>query len=411
MDTKAGRGQGATAPESQVVHDGASVGACYAAFPEAEHRQRLAQARQALARAGFDGCVSVAPEHLYYLGGYDAWVSANSPQALVFRTDGGEPALVLRDVDRLLALETSWVRDLRTYRLLAEDPTALIAKAVREQGLGRGRLAVEFQSYALPHELGLRLTRTLAPARLDDATDLLGDLRLVKSPTEMAYLRQAGSHAALGLEAFRSALQPGISEVALAGRLEAAMRGAGGDYWAIPTELASGPRTPGGHATPRERIIEPGDLVHVEFAGVARRYHAVSIQTVAVGDPGPRARDVYQLARESLRAGLGAVRPRAPVGAVEEASLEPLRRVGLERAAMMRFGYGVGLAYPPIWLETLQISRGVDRWLEVGTVFVLHACVELVDEGIGVIIGGTYALTSAGAEMLAGAGDVDLHVA
>ena len=42
--------------------------------------------------------------------------------------------------------------------------------------------------------------------------------------------------------------------------------------------------------------------------------------------------------------------------------------------------------------------------------FVLHACVELVDEGIGVIQGGTYLLTTRGLEMLAGAGDVDLHV-
>jgi Xaa-Pro aminopeptidase len=383
----------------------------FAAFAEGEHRERLARARETLTRAGFDGCVSVAPEHLYYLGGYDAWVSVNSPQALVFRADGGEPTIVLRDVDRLLALETSWVRDLRTYRLLAEDPATRIAEVAREKGLDRGRLAMEFQSYALPLHLGLRLTGALAPARVEDATERLGDLRLVKSPGEMAYLRQAGRHAAVGLGAFRAGLRPGVTEVALAGRLEAAMRAAGGDYWAIPTELASGPRTPGGHATPRERVIEPGDLVHVEFAGVARRYHAVAIQTGAVGEPSRRARDVYRLTHESFRAGLAAVRPGAPVDAVEEASLEPLRRAGLEASAMMRFGYGVGIAYPPIWLETLQISRGVDRRLQVGTVFVLHACVELVDEGIGVVIGGTFALTTSGLEMLAGAGDVDLHVA
>ena len=73
----------------------------FAAFPETEHRDRLARARERLARAGFAGCVSVAPEHLYYLGGYDAWVSVNSPQALVFRADGGEPTLVLRDVGQV----------------------------------------------------------------------------------------------------------------------------------------------------------------------------------------------------------------------------------------------------------------------------------------------------------------------
>ena len=134
----------------------------FAAFSEAEHRERLARARRTLDAAGFDGCVSVAPEHLYYLAGYDAWVSVNSPQALVFQTDGGEPTLVLRDVDRPLATETSWVPDVRTYRLLAEDPAALIAAVAREHGLGQGRLAVELESYALPAALGHRLTRALA---------------------------------------------------------------------------------------------------------------------------------------------------------------------------------------------------------------------------------------------------------
>jgi Xaa-Pro dipeptidase len=383
----------------------------FPAFSDAEHSERLARARQRLAAAGFDGCVSVAPEHHYYLAGYDAWVSVNSPQALVFRTDGGEPTLVLRDVDRHLALETSWVRDLRTYRLLAEDPAALVGEVARGHGLGDGRLAVETASYALPLGLGRELIRALAPARVEDATEFLGDLRLIKSASELAYLRQAAGHAAAGLEAARRALRPGITELALAAAVEAAMRTAGSDYWAIPTELASGPRTPGGHATPRDRVIEPGDLVHLEFAGVARRYHAVAIQTLAAGEPSRRAREVYRLTRESLRAGLRAVRPGVPASAVEEASLEPLREAGLEATAMMRFGYGVGIAYPPIWLETLQISRGVDRRLEPGMVFVLHACVELIEEGLGVIIGGTYALGPSGLELLSGAGDVDLYVA
>ncbi len=42
------------------------------AFPEDEHRARLARARRVLAGAGLSGCISVAPELLNYFGGYDA---------------------------------------------------------------------------------------------------------------------------------------------------------------------------------------------------------------------------------------------------------------------------------------------------------------------------------------------------
>ena len=56
----------------------------FAAFPEAEHRHRLTRARHALREAGFEIAVVMAPEHLFYLGGYDSWVAVNSPQAMIF---------------------------------------------------------------------------------------------------------------------------------------------------------------------------------------------------------------------------------------------------------------------------------------------------------------------------------------
>ena len=58
--------------------------ASYAAFSLDEHAERMTRAREALGRAGFDICVSIAPETHDYLAGYDSWVGVNSPQALIF---------------------------------------------------------------------------------------------------------------------------------------------------------------------------------------------------------------------------------------------------------------------------------------------------------------------------------------
>ncbi|MDA0702654.1 MAG: Xaa-Pro peptidase family protein [Proteobacteria bacterium] len=383
----------------------------FAAFADNEHHERLARARAALRDSGFDGCVSVAPETHFYLAGYDAWVAVNSPQALVFSAkDEREPTLVLRDCDRPMADETTWLSDIRSYRLNAEDHCALIAEVAAEHGLASGRIAVETQSYAITYAYGRDLAEALAPAEIDDGTAVLGGLRLLKSPAEMAYIRDAALFAELGLETARRRLRPGITEIALAGTVEGAMRVAGCDYWAIPTELAAGPRGTAMHATPRDRAILSGELVHMEFAGVARRYHAVALHTVALGKPSSRARDLYAATCESLAAGIAAIRPGAPVCDVEEACLAPLRRDGIADGFKMRFGYGIGIAYPPIWLESLQISRDFDTRLEPGMVFVLHAGVDLMDEGLGVVQGGTYALTDAGLEQLVGGGDVALEV-
>ena len=383
----------------------------FAAFPVSEHRERLARARKALKSAGFDFCISVAPEHLYYFGGYDSWVSVNSPQALLFSVDKGEPAIVLRNVDLSLVRESSWIDNIHTYHMLLEDPVALIARVAKRMGLKSGsRVAIEMQTYALPYSLGAALAAALAPAKLEDATYLLGDLRVIKSPREMDYMRQAAKYSTAGLAALRGAMKRGVTEIGLAAALGHGLRAAGSDYWAITTELSAGPRSAGGHAAPRPRVVGEGEIVHAEFSGVAARYHAASLHTMALGEPGKRARDIYRLGIESLKAGIKAVKVGAPVAAVEEASLKPLRREGLEKTAMMRFGYGIGIAYPPIWLETLQIARGIKRRLEPNMVFVLHSCLELPNENFGVIQGGTYAMSKNGIEMLAGSGAIDLEV-
>jgi Xaa-Pro aminopeptidase len=383
----------------------------FASFTEAEHRARLAQARRLMKEQGIDHCISVAPESLYYYGGYDSWVSVNSPQALIFSAYDDEPTIVLRDTDLSLAYESTWIKDIRAYRLMFDDIPGTFAAVAREKGLRGGKVAIEIQSYAIPHALGLALAKALAPAEIVDATVLLGIPRLIKSPAEMSYLRQAATYAQAGLDAMRRTLTPGITEIALAAEIENAMRTAGSDYWSIPTELAGGERSAGGHGTPRARIIEPGDLIHAEFAGVAARYHTTAIHTMAAGEPSARARKVYDVARASLAAGTAAIRPGAPVGDIEEASLEPVRAAGMEDAAIMRFGYGIGVAYPPIWLEPLQISRGPNQVMQEGMVFVLHSYLQFAEEGLGVIQGGTYALTDKGVEMLIGSGDTALEVA
>lgn len=379
-------------------------------FATGEHLERMGRARAALAAAGFEACVMVAPENVYYFGGYETWVGVNSPQFLIFTPGHDAPTLVLRNVDEPLARETSWVEDIRTYHLYTDDITDLVRRVLIEKGSTGGRIAMETQSYALSLAAGQQLAAALKPREIGDATELLGGLRLIKSAAEMALIEEAGRHAAQGLAALVRHAKPGITEIGLAAAIETAMRSAGSDYWAIPTELASGWRTPGGHATPRDKVIAPGDLIHAEFAGVSSRYHATALQTIAVGVPAPRARELYAIAMDSLKAGIAAVRPGVPVSAVEEASLVPLERAGIAHAAMMRFGYGIGIAYPPVWLETLQISRGFDRRLEPGMVFVLHSCIELADEGIGIVQGGTYHLTETGLRMLAGAGETELLV-
>jgi Xaa-Pro dipeptidase len=379
------------------------------AFPEAEYRERMARARRAIAGAGLDACICVAPELLCYFAGYDGHTQF-SIQALVFGADGGDaPSFVFRDVDRANAEDSCWLSDLRAYHHGQSDPLDLILEAVRERtgrSDGTRRIGVCWDSYAMPGAFALRLAAAMAPAELVDATRLVEPLRWIKSEREMAYIRRAAAFADAGLAAVRDALAPGLTEIQLAGRLEAAMREAGSEYSAMPTWLATGPRGKGSHRTPTGRRIAAGEALKTEFAGVCRRYHAVTMQTMWLGAPSAGARAAYAGALAGLRAGAAEIAAGVPVGVAEAAAFEAMAAAGIDVSRQARFGYGVSVAYPPSWLEGLDITRESDAVFAAGMSFVLHTCATS-PEGEGILIGGAYALTDAGLETLSG-GDLEL---
>src|SRR5438552_3656274 len=98
-----------------------------------------------------------------------------------------------------------------------------------------------------------------------------------------------------------------MDEIRLAGAIEGAMREAGGEYPAMPTWLSTGLRPRGSYRTPTRRRIAPSEPLETEFAGVHRRYHAVTMQTLWLAKPDRASRHAYNAALQSLRAGSGAV--------------------------------------------------------------------------------------------------------
>lgn len=354
-------------------------------------------------------CIVLAPDTQLWLCGLDSFISGVLPQALVLPQDEAvEPTLVVWDADLPLARDTSTIEDIRGYRFGVDGAAAAFAAVVAEKAPGARQVGFDGASRAVPHALGTAVGKAVAPAHLVDSSALLAEARMVKSPFQLECLRRAGRHAEAGLQAAREHAQPGVSERRLAAEVEYAMRRSGSDYPSIPTELTSGPRTVFGHGTPTDRLLEPGDLVHVEIGGVEARYNAVGIQTFCVGEAPPAGVGLYEVALACLRAGLEAIEPGIEARAVEAPALAVLREARLRDAFMMRFGYGVGLGYPPTSLDPLEITRTSTQQLVAGSTFVLHAC--LLDEKapLGVLVGGTYAMSEDGLEQLAGAGAVEL---
>jgi Metallopeptidase family M24 len=190
------------------------------------------------------------------------------------------------------------------------------------------------------------------------------------------------------------------------------MRCAGRDRITLRSRRSSPPALVPSSFTPRRAGACSRPAISCTWRSAASRLGTTpsGLQTLHVGGaPPPRVGvHLYGIAQACLRAGLDAITPGIEARAVEAPALAILRDAGLGDGFMMRFGYGVGVGYPPTWLDPLQITRTSTQPLMPGTTFVLHAC--LLDEQaqVGVVVGGTYAVGEAGVETLAGAGPVEL---
>ncbi len=372
------------------------------AFTEAEHRERIERARKTLRENGIDGAICVAPEHMFYFGGYDAHTQF-SEQALVFSAGSDEPTIVMRDADVACATETSWVKDVRLYHYGAhrsESAAPLIADVLREKGLLGKRVSLEFEAYALTGGFLERIRASIGDTELVDGTKILGWLRVIKSPSELAYIREAQKHNLAGVKAAYESLRPGITEIEWAGEIQHALHRSGSEYSAMPVFIWSGERTALGHSMATPRVLQANEPVMFCFAGVTRRYHISTYHSAHLGPPSRRFQSLYDAAQEAQQALVGGVKVGAAVGEAARAANAVLVKHGLAEHMYVRWGYGVGIGYPPAWLEPLDVTPDAKEPWQPGMVFCLHVELNLPGEGIGLVSGGDYLLNPDGIEAL-----------
>ena len=374
----------------------------YCAFSEAEHRNRLAAARGRMETAGLEACICTSPELLYYLTGYEAHTHhAIGAQALVLaRDEAADPILILRDGDVPQADETVVVGEVRAFRLGAADLGALVADALAGLGVARGRMGLDLSGPTMNGALADAVRAAIPSHDVRDCWRLLGALRTVLSEAEIGYLREASAFADGGIDAFLANARVGMSEIELAAEIEYAMRSAGSDYPAVPTWLGSGERAWCQHPMASPRRLREGDLVHAEFAGVARRYHCVAMGSVVLGEPDPRTSEMAEGGRAALEAGLAVAQPGARIGDLERAYGDALEARGLGECGVMRFGVGISAAYPPVWENQITIQLECDDLLEPGMAFYLHASMQSMAERRGVLLGASYLMSAGGPERL-----------
>ncbi len=172
---------------------------------------------------------------------------------------------------------------------------------------------------------------------------------ILKSPAEIAIMRQAGRINALALEAVRQAIRPGVTTEELDAIAEEVIRKHGGrpafkgypGPYPYPATITVSINEELVHGIPGPRKIKAGDIVSVDCGTIYKGFIADSAFTVGVGEISPLARRLIRVTEEALYRGIEQLRPGNRVGDVSAAIQRHVEAHGFH-VTREYTGHGVG---------------------------------------------------------------------
>lgn len=369
------------------------------AFSEGEYRDRLRRIRARMAERDIAALLLHTPENICYVSGYRT-PGYYYVQMLVVPMEH-EPIIITRLFEQRNVDAFSWLtRDQSVAYKDTEDPMATIARTVESLELASTRLGIEMSGFFLPIDKYMALTSLLPKAEFVNGSGLVEAERVVKSPSEIAYIRRACRISEQGLQAAWDHCRAGITENELAAHIHKAIVENGGEFPGLPVFIGSGFRTQIPHTQWTEKVIEPGDNVPVELTGVVQRYAGPLFRTFVVGPSSKLAAD-FEVVKGQLEAAVAVMRPGITSHDVDAAAKQAAGRQGRLGSFTKRTGYSVGLNFCPDWGEghIMDLKENDRSVLKAGMVF--HMPMSLRADGeLNVAVSETVMVTETGHEVL-----------
>ncbi|MBR0646359.1 M24 family metallopeptidase [Plastoroseomonas hellenica] len=365
-----------------------------------EHRARIARATARLQEQGLAGLLVFRQESMYWLTGYDT-AGYSQFQGLWLGADGGL-MLLTRSSDVRQAKLTSIIEDVRLWVDAAgANPAATLREAIETRIRPGVRIGVEYASVTLNAQRGKLLDAAFgADAVLEDASTLIAALAVVKSPAELAHVRQAGRIADEAWRRAFAACRPGASESDILAEIYATVIRAGGDPAAGRFVCGAGDNALlCRYFTGKGRIGET-DQVNIEFAAAYRHYHVALMRTALTGSATPAQRRMHDANIEALEACRRKLRPGYTYGDLFDAHAAVLDRHGYRHARLNACGYSLGISYPPTWMEWPMIYAGNPVPLEPNMVVFMHMILLDSETNLAMCLGETFIVTEGEPERL-----------
>lgn len=325
-------------------------------------RDRLSELRKSLSA---DALLVSLPANILYLCGF----SGSAGLLLV------EPTRSTLFTDSRYTFQSR--QEVKEARIVIAKKGLLSAAADRLSAR-RGRItlaaSLKHLTVAQRDALAARLGKRV---RWTDDNGAVERLRAVKSPPELAIMKDAAVLISRVFQKIVPRIRPGVTELELAARIEYEIKLLGGSGPSFETIVAAGPRSSWAHARPSSKPLAKNELVVLDHGAILRAYCSDLTRTVYVGRAPRRIRGLYAAVLEAQQAAKAAIKPGITAGAVDAAARSTLKRRRLAKYFTHSTGHGLGLEIH----EMPRIGRGEEAVLQEGMVVTVEPGVYL--DGIG----------------------------
>lgn len=351
--------------------------------------QELARVRAELTQLGAEWALLTSPENVTYVSHYEVPIEFGplahlnyGPVLALFGVQEESSLLVANRYYAAAARQQSPFDEVIGFGILEvfapfdkqvrrDNFVAALRQALRQANLGTQKIKLAVEERTLPL-IALQVLREELPnAELMPADGAVARARMIKSPREVALLKQTAEVVNLAHKALmRLTRQAGTSEFALWAELTKAMHEHVGDKLYIAGEVVCGPRnksvSPGG---PIHYVTQPGDVAELDISPRYQGYWADMANTMIIGaEPTAIQKKYARAARESFYAGVSKARPGHRACDVFAAARDAYDQYGLKLGHYAGHGIGTTVNEAPWFVPTDEtiLEAGMVVCIETG---------------------------------------------
>lgn len=359
-------------------------------FEEEVFRSRLSQVRHQMEKNGIDVLLVTVPENTYYLTGFDT-AAPGAFNVLALGKDG-ESKWIVRKTDLSNTREyaaVGWTRESETVGVEDhENPVETLAGSIDSMCKKDTTIGVELLSqYFTAKHIDL-LRKLLPDTQIVDSSNLLDELRAVKSGEELAYMKRAGEIASDAITDCLPQIHQGILDSEIGSLLISGLIRHGSGPVALGPHVTTGRRSYLPHSSWIGRKVQPGELINMELSANVRRYGSPIFRIASIGEPAKEVRNFHDASRAGLMAGIEKIKPGMTSGEADSIIRNAVVNAGYGDYFVIRAGYSIGIGFPPSWSggagsQTVAIKPNDPRILMPGMCF--HLVPALYHKDIGAV--------------------------